>query len=811
MASQALSQAYQAPIDIINKLNAENALAKKEAKQEARQAELDAQNKQLFDLKMSEFDRENKDRESLINFNKKMLEPQVISGIISDSISASQVDKMSFTPEELAEYNLAKGDLSKLTGSTKSKAEMQMALSDFSDKVSVSPEYQETGYQQAQRIASGMELTPSILEELKKYQIADVTAEKERKKDMATYSAEAKELETKIAELRTKQSAIQDKAAGVGKEWGKKGTSSGGSEVLDSAKMLKYADMVKDTDSADELQGMIKEVFVNPNIPEKQKEAIAANIVLSSGAKLPQGLIDFGKLNVSVEDAQKATEEYLTGLKTDKFTPNTPKEIGGINDEIALLEARRNTALAKANAYSLDRTEAAKLAISSKIDELLGKTITPTSNNGDKDVYHGNEAIKIVESKEGPLTDEMKYVIGNEGFINKAYVDKAGNKEVETIGVGQTGDYKNKTFKETYEDRLNILKKQVPNLDSLPLEVRKTLIDNHYRGEIGTNTLKLINEGKYAEAGEAFLKGRKDYNEDTPQQIKNRMDALSNALKSVPKESNIKDEFAKVDTTKVDKNPLAKMSDSDLKEAISLLDPIKDKYVYIDMANELKNRNADKAKDSIITYKGEAVTGGTIRDAIDKFDKYVKSRTYNEDGTINNLGTAGLVTETGLSLSPLTALSRFGVKEGVKGTVEKVIPEVVPTAQKLLGYNKVPQLTRTPEVIIPPVKPRVINEIPISEAVLNAKNANEAARNIAPKLESYQKLSETFRADPALNNVISNASKRGVLSNSDKTEIVNILNSYSDNGLNVISELSRMQLPAKIEKEIMQMLTRGLN
>ena len=28
MASQALSQAYQAPIDIINKLNAENALAK---------------------------------------------------------------------------------------------------------------------------------------------------------------------------------------------------------------------------------------------------------------------------------------------------------------------------------------------------------------------------------------------------------------------------------------------------------------------------------------------------------------------------------------------------------------------------------------------------------------------------------------------------------------------------------------------------------------------------------------------------------------------------------------------------------------
>ena len=420
MASQALSQAYQAPIDIINKLNAENALAKKEAKQEARQAVLDAQNKQLFDLKMSEVDRANKDREALINFNKKMLEPQVISGIITDSVSASQVDKMSFTPEELAEYNLAKGDLSKLTGSTKAKAEMQMALSNFSDKVSVSPEYQETGYQQAQRIASGMELTPSVLEELKKYQVADVTAEKERKKDMSTYSAEAKELETKIAELRTKQSAIQDKAAGVGKEWGKKGTSSGGSEVLDSAKLLKYTDMVKDTDSADELQGMIKEVFVNPNIPEKQKEAIAANIVLSSGAKLPQGLIDFGKLNVSVEDAQKATEEYLTGLKTGKFTPNTPKEIGGINDEIALLEARKNAALAKANAYSLDRTEAAKSAIGSRIDELLGKTSAPVST-GDKSIPLTIRTNNPGAVKNASRTDKNAMWEGQTGFDEQGH------------------------------------------------------------------------------------------------------------------------------------------------------------------------------------------------------------------------------------------------------------------------------------------------------------------------------------------------------------------------------------------------------
>ena len=173
--------------------------------QDERQSRLDEQNKQLFDLKISDIDRANKDREALTQFSKGMLQPQVISGIVTDTIAPEQVEKMSFTPEELAQYNAAGGDLGKLSGSAKTKAELQTKLSNFADILPSSPEYQENAYQQAQRVASGMELTPGILEELKKYQVADITAQKEAKKDGATYSAEAKELETKIAELKTKQ------------------------------------------------------------------------------------------------------------------------------------------------------------------------------------------------------------------------------------------------------------------------------------------------------------------------------------------------------------------------------------------------------------------------------------------------------------------------------------------------------------------------------------------------------------------------------------------------------------------------------
>lgn len=391
--------------------------------QDERQSRLDEQNKQLFDLKISDIDRANKDREALTQFSKGMLQPQVISGIVTDTIAPEQVEKMSFTPEELAQYNAAGGDLSKLSGSAKTKAELQTKLSNFADMLPSSPEYQENAYQQAQRVASGMELTPGILEELKKYQVADITAQKEAKKDGATYIAEAKELETKIAELKTKQGSILDKAAGVGKEWGKR---VGGDKTnkVDPGNILKYTEMVKNTDSAEELQGMIQEVFMNPGIPNNQKESIAANIVISSGAKLPQGLADFGRLNVSVEDAQKATTQYLENLKSGVYGSGerasvNPIEAQGINNEIALLEARRSGALAKANAYSTDRNTAARTSIGARIDELLGKS--PTVSSGDKSVPLTIRTNNPGAVKNASRTDKNAMWEGQTGFDEQGH------------------------------------------------------------------------------------------------------------------------------------------------------------------------------------------------------------------------------------------------------------------------------------------------------------------------------------------------------------------------------------------------------
>lgn len=422
MASQALSQAYQAPIDIINKLNAENALAKKEAKQDARQASLDQQNKQLFDIKMAEYDIANKDREALVNFNKGMLQPQVISGIISDTIRPEQVDKMSFTPEELEEYNLAKGDLSKLTGSTKAKAEMQMALSNFADKVSVSPEFQESNYQQAQRVASGMELTPGIIEELKKYQVADVLAQKEAKKDAGTYAAEAKELESKIAQLKTKQGAILDKASGLGTEWGKRTNSftKDGKEI----ETFGYADLVKHlkesakTDSDNELSRMLKAAYDDPKLTKKQKEDAANNILISAGAYNSKGFFNIFKKDVDIDAAKKANEEYFAMLDREKSSTSEDKmdssEIAGLGNEIALLEARRNSALAKANSYSGgDRLTSARELMGSRLDALLG----------------GNNVINT-GNKSTPLTIRTN---------NPGVVKNASRSDKNVMWEGQTG------------------------------------------------------------------------------------------------------------------------------------------------------------------------------------------------------------------------------------------------------------------------------------------------------------------------------------------------------------------------------------
>ena len=406
-------------IDQRDKIKLEERLAL----QDERQSRLDEQNKQLFDLKIADIDRANKDREALTQFSKGMLQPQVISGIVTDTISPEQVEKMSFTPEELAQYNAARGDLSKLSGSAKTKAELQTKLSNFADILPSSPEYQETAYQQAQRVASGMELTPGILEELKKYQVADITAQKENKKDGAAYIAEAKELETKIAELKTKQGSIYDKAAGVGKEWGKR-TGGDKTNKVDPANILKYTEMVKNTDSAEELQGMIQEVFRNPDIPNNQKESIAANIVISSGAKLPQGLTDFGRLNVSVEDAQKATTQYLENLKNGVYGSGerasvNPIEAQGINNEIALLEARRAGALAKANAYSTDRNTAARTSIGARIDEILGKN--PTVSSGDKSVPLTIRTNNPGAVKNASRTDKNAMWEGQTGFDEQGH------------------------------------------------------------------------------------------------------------------------------------------------------------------------------------------------------------------------------------------------------------------------------------------------------------------------------------------------------------------------------------------------------
>ena len=83
--------------------------------------------------------------------------------------------------------------------------------------------------------------------------------------------------------------------------------------------------------------------------------------------------------------------------------------------------------------------------------------------------YHDG-AVREVIKREGNLDAVQKYIVQHEGFVAGDYTDTKG---ISTSGVGQTGIYKGKTFKETYDIHKQKAKKLVPAFDNLPEQGQK--------------------------------------------------------------------------------------------------------------------------------------------------------------------------------------------------------------------------------------------------------------------------------------------------------------------------------------------------
>jgi len=145
-------------------------------------------------------------------------------------------------------------------------------------------------------------------------------------------------------------------------------------------------------------------------------------------------------------------------------------------------------------------------------------------------VYHGAQAVDEVTKNVGrPLTPMEKRVVEVEGYVPEMYLD---TKLVPTVGVGQTGEWVDKTFPEALQHHVDRVKRRVKTYDDLPDYLKTELVQSEYRGDLGGSptALKHINAGNFGAAAAEFL-NHSEYNDpNTSSGIKDRIRSTARAL-----------------------------------------------------------------------------------------------------------------------------------------------------------------------------------------------------------------------------------------------------------------------------------------
>ena len=128
----------------------------------------------------------------------------------------------------------------------------------------------------------------------------------------------------------------------------------------------------------------------------------------------------------------------------------------------------------------------------------------PTAKPTKVKKYVGKAAVKEVTRLEGPLNAMQKRIVELEGYVAGDYKDDVG---VSTSGTGQTGKYKDMTFKETVADFVKKAKSTFTNYDKLPKDVQTELVQLYYRGDVKKrfDWVKLVNQGELKKASVELL------------------------------------------------------------------------------------------------------------------------------------------------------------------------------------------------------------------------------------------------------------------------------------------------------------------
>ena len=144
------------------------------------------------------------------------------------------------------------------------------------------------------------------------------------------------------------------------------------------------------------------------------------------------------------------------------------------------------------------------LAIAEVLFAALQPTIDKLPSEIMRNTLHGVRAVNKVTELEGPLNSMEKRIVELEGYEEADYDDDVG---VSTSGVGQTGEFKGKSFKETVEIMEERAKKTFKNYDDYSDELQTELVQLQYRGDVKPTFkwVKSINKGNFKAASEELL------------------------------------------------------------------------------------------------------------------------------------------------------------------------------------------------------------------------------------------------------------------------------------------------------------------
>lgn len=174
--------------------------------------------------------------------SKRAEGPNVVGGILTDTMKPSEIDSMAYTADEMKATEginytntadlrrklLEAGSSPELVESIVQKTERQMGLSDLADTLPGRREVQETNLQQLERIASQMQaqgMTPSdaMLDRIESARTAEMVVAQKKQEDAA---AEVAKIREELAKLPMEMAKLKDAAD---KElFGTKKSSSGG-------------------------------------------------------------------------------------------------------------------------------------------------------------------------------------------------------------------------------------------------------------------------------------------------------------------------------------------------------------------------------------------------------------------------------------------------------------------------------------------------------------------------------------------------------------------------------------------------------